>query len=123
LSSAAVKPSYRLKRLFPVRDDEVDGSLVDRPVRWISKLDQDAMRSRRQALDDQRLAARVHPMLGPVINGEVETSDARRHIERPGPEHRHDAQVLGPILNDDQPAGERIRQRRVNNDLRGGVLL
>jgi hypothetical protein len=48
-------------------------------------------------------------------------SDPRRHIERPGPEHWLDAQILGPVLNDDQPASERVRQRGVNNDLRSGL--
>src|ERR1700722_3253627 len=104
-----VKPSYRPERSFLFRDHEVDDRLVDHPVCWIGKFDQDAMRSRGQALDDQWLAARVHPMPGSVIHGEVEMSDPRRHIERPGPKHRHDAQIFGPILNDDQPAGERIR--------------
>ena len=65
-------------------------------------------------LDDQWLAARIHPMPGSVIHCEVEMSDPRRHIERPGPEHRQDAQIFGPILNDDQPAGERIRSKGVN---------
>ena len=105
-----VKPSYRPDRSFLFRDDEVDDRLVDHPVRWIGKFDQDAMRSWRPALDNQRLAARVHPMPGPVIHCKVEMPDPWRHIERPWPEHRQDTEIFGPVLNDDQPAGERVRK-------------
>ena len=81
--------------------------MVDHPVHWISKFEQNAMRSGRQALDDQRLAARIYPMPGPVVHGDVEMSDPRRDIDRTGTERRHDSKVFGPMLNDDQTAGEK----------------
>src|SRR3984957_20024778 len=74
LLGGGFKPSDWHERLFLVRDDEVDDSLVDHAVRRISEFDLDAMRSRRQALDDQWLAARVRPMPGTINHGEVETS-------------------------------------------------
>ena len=99
--------------LLPFWDHKLDDALIDYPMHWIGELDQHFVRSGREALNDQRLAARVGPAPGRVVDGHVDVADARRHIESARPENLRDPKVLGAALNCDQPAGERIRQRRI----------
>src|SRR4051812_24472173 len=61
-------------------------------------------------------------MPGRAIQCYVEMADARRDIERVWTEYRDDPQVLGKVLDHDQALGERIRKRRIDDDLRGRLI-
>lgn len=57
---------------LPARGDyQADGLGIDHVVRRVGQLDEHTMRTRRQALDDERFAARINPMPGTIIDGNV----------------------------------------------------
>ena len=74
----------------------------------IGEIDQYAMRSWRQSLNDQRLAARIHPVPAGIIEGDVDMADPRHHAERGGTKDRNDTEVVGTVLNDRQAVLERF---------------
>ena len=64
------------------------------------------MRPGRKSNDDELLAAGVRP--GRIIDHDVDMSDTRGHVERPGTKHRHDPEVLGAVLNENHPLAQRL---------------
>ena len=44
----------------------------------------------------------------------MDVADRRRYIQGCRAKHRHDAQVLGAVLDDDPPMGKRVRQRGID---------
>lgn len=66
------------------------------------------MRARFQADQDDRFAASVDKVPGGVINGDVDMTDARRHVEGSFAEDRHDAQIFRPVLDEDAPLSQRL---------------
>jgi hypothetical protein len=106
----------------PLRDHEVDDPLVEGLVVRVDELDQDLVRPRRQAVDDEGLAARVSPAPGRVVHGYMNVTDTRRHIESCRTEHLHDPQVFGPVLYNDPPKGEGVRHRGSIMIFAGGSL-
>ena len=101
-----------------MRNLKADSFAVDHVVRRIGKIDQHAMWSGRQALDDQWLAARIHPVPGGVIKGDVYMADPRLHAERGRTEDRNYMEVVGAVLNHRQAARERVGERGRNNEPR-----
>jgi len=45
----------------------------------------------------------------------VHVADARRHGERAFSEHRHHAQILGAVLNEDEPLRQLLSERRFSS--------
>ena len=105
----------------PLRDHKGDHPFVEDLVVRVGELDQDRVRPCGKTLDDERLAARIDPVPRSIIHGHMEVPDARRYVEGVRPEHRHDPQVLGAILDDDQSVDERIRKRRIDDNFRRGL--
>src|SRR5271169_2588715 len=101
-------------------DDKGDDSFVESLMVRVLELDEDLVRPRRQAVDDERLAARVRPAPVQVIHRHMNVPDARRHREGVRAEYRYDPQVLGAVLDDDPPMSERFRERWVDDDFRRG---
>jgi hypothetical protein len=112
---------YQLLGATPCGITKVTTPLVEGLVVRIDELDQDFVRPRGKTFDDERLAARVCPVPRRIIHGHMDVPDARRYIEGVRAEHRHDVQVLGAILDDDQSVGERIRKRRIDDNPRRGL--
>ncbi len=44
----------------------------------------------------------------------MDVADRRRYIQGCRAKHRHDAQVLDAVLDDDTPMGKRVRQRGID---------
>jgi hypothetical protein len=102
----------------PLWDLQADNLAVDHPVRGIGEPDQHAMRSGRQAMDDQRLVARIQPVPGSVIDGNVQMADPRYVAEVGRAIDENDAEVFGAVLNDCQAARECVGKRRCDDQTR-----
>src|SRR5882757_5539206 len=89
----------------------------------ICKYDLNFVRSSRKIDEDKRLAARVSPVPRRAIDTNMDVSDTRRHIESIRAKHRHNSQILSPILDKDPSMGQRFGQRRIDDDLCRGLLL
>jgi hypothetical protein len=87
-------------------------------MRGIGRLDQDVMRTQRQKLDDQRLAASIYPVPGRIVKGNVEVADPRRHAERRGAVDGNDAKVVSPILDYYEPTRKFVGKRSSDNETR-----
>ncbi len=87
-------------------------------MRGIREFDQHAMRAGREALDDQRLAARVHPVPRRVVDGHVHVTDSRQDVEGSAPEDGDDTEILGAILYHDEAADECVGKRRGDDESR-----
>ena len=84
----------------------------------IHQLDQDLVRPGREAVDNDRIAARVCPVPRGVIDRHMDVPDPGRNRERGRPEHRHEVQILRAILNHHPAMRQRFGQRRIDDDLR-----
>lgn len=100
--------------LADVGNRELDETVVKDVVVGVGKLDQYPVRTGRQVLDDDGNAACVCPVPREIVNGNMEMSDARRNRERGCAEHRHDPDVLSPVLKDDHAPRQRLCQRRID---------
>ena len=60
-------------------------------------------------------------MPGQVVYRDVKMANARRDGQRRRPAYRHDVQVLRPVLDNDAPVHERLREWRIDYDLRRGL--
>ncbi len=87
---------------WPLRDFEVDGRAVDDLVGRIGEFDQKLVGPRRKPLDDERFTARIDPMPGRIIDGDVKVPYTGRNIKSGRTEDRQDPQVLGPVSDDDK---------------------
>jgi hypothetical protein len=68
----------------------------------ISKFDKELVWPWGKSLNDERLTARIDPMPGRIINGNVKVAYPGRNVESARSEDRHDPQVLSPVPNDDE---------------------
>src|SRR6185369_12377996 len=84
--------------------------------------DPDLVRSWRQTEDDDRLAAGVAPDKRSVVYGDVEMPDPRRNCECSRAEHRHDADIFGPVLDRYQSLCQQFRRWRFNDELCGELF-
>jgi hypothetical protein len=105
-------------REWPSRYFKLHDLLREGMVVGVRQLDHDFVRSRRQAGDYQRLAARVCPDPGAVVCRHVEMPDPWRYGERGGAEHRKNLQIFGAVLNDHDASGQLVRLWRIDDDLR-----
>ena len=80
------------------------------------------MKARFQADQDDRFATSVDKVPGGVINGDVDMTDARRHVEGSFAEDRHDAQVFRPEPDEDAPLSQRLGNRWIDNQLWGWLV-
>jgi hypothetical protein len=103
-------------RRVPFGDHEFNGGLIQGLVVRVCKNDLNFMRSRAKTDEDKGLAARVSPVPRRTVDSDMYVPDARRHIERLRAKHRHDAQIFGTILDKDRSMGQRLGQRRINDD-------
>ncbi len=85
----------------------------------VDQFDEDLVRSRRQAVDSERLAASIRPVPRRIIDRYVGVANAWRYGERRPAEHPNDPQVLGAVLNYELAMRQRLRQRRIDDDLGG----
>jgi hypothetical protein len=94
---------------------EADSLAVDHPMRGISQFEQHLVRARFQADHDHRFAAGVDKMPWRVVNGDVEVADPRRDVEGAFAEHRYHAQILGPVLDEDEALGQLFGEWWIDN--------
>ena len=92
-------------------DFQLDGRAVNDLVGRISKFDKELVRPWGKALNDERLTARIDPMPGRIINGNVKVAYPGRNAESGRSEDRHDSQVLSPVANDDQTLRQLLGKR------------
>jgi len=79
------------------RDRELNRAFIKRLVICVHQLNQDLVRSRGQAVDDQRLATRVGPAPRRVVDRYMDVPDPRRHHWCVWAEHRHDVQIFAVV--------------------------
>src|SRR3989442_13876212 len=104
--------------LPPLRKGDPYPLLINRLVVGIDQLDEDRVRPWREAIDDDGIAAGVCPVPCGVVDRHVNVSNLWSHGERRRSEYRHDVQVLGAILNNQQPTRQGFGDGRIDNDLR-----
>ena len=105
--------------LTPLSNGEPHSAFIDGLMVSVHELNQDLVRPRQQAVDDDGIAAGVGPVPGGVIDRDVDMSDAGRHGERCRSIDRHDLQVLGVIFEEHHAARQPFGARRIDDDLRG----
>jgi len=84
----------------------------------VSQFEQDPMRTRWQALDDDRFRAGMEPVPRAIVNRDMQMSDARRDLQRGLAIDRYDLQIFGPERDDGQSSGQRTGQRRADQQVR-----
>jgi hypothetical protein len=87
-------------------DFKADRRAVDDFVGWIGKLDENFMLPCGKPLDDEWLTARIDPVPGRLIHGDVEVPDTGRSIESSRAKDRHNPQVLRPVPDDNEAPGQ-----------------
>ena len=102
----------------PSRNGDPYHLLINRLMVGVDQFDEDLVRPRREAIDDDRIAAGVCPVPHGVIDRHVDVSDPGSHVERGRSKDLHNVQVLGTILNKQHAARERLCDGRIENDLR-----
>lgn len=84
----------------------------------VCQLEASRVRARRQANQDDGLAACLHEVPRQVVHGDVQVADPRRDVERSRTEHRQHSQVFSAKWNEDAPTRERLGERRVDEEPR-----
>jgi hypothetical protein len=89
---------------------------VDQPDRYLVRT------GREIGNIDCIVVARVRPPPRQVIDNDVQMPDAGGCVDGARPEHRHDAQVLRPVLGSVDAQGDAFRKRRVHDQLGGRLF-
>src|SRR5207249_8725744 len=102
---------YVHPELLPRGNDELHqlGGACDRLVRRIRQFEPDLVRTRLQSDEDHRFAARVDGRPRLAIHVVVKVSEAWRYRQGSVAVNRQDAQVFGPVLKEDAPQGQLLR--------------
>ena len=101
--SVPVRPTRLL-----LRNSDGDGFAGKDLVAWIGDLEPHLVHAGLQSNHDDRIFAGMGPGPVPVIDSDMKVAQARGYVDGFVAEYRHDACVLGPVLDDDDPAGERF---------------
>ena len=94
------------------------GGPGDRFVCRVRQFELDLVRTGFQSDEDHRFAARVDGRPRLVIHVVVQVSKTWRYRKGGVPKHRQDAQVFGPVLNEDAPLGQLLGNRWIDDQLR-----
>ena len=94
---------------------EADGLAIDHAVCRIRELEQYLVRARRQPDQDDRLSTRIDEMPGRIVDGDVDVTDTRRHVERAFAEHRYHPQIFRSVLDEDQALGQLFGKRWIDD--------
>src|SRR5512138_3804412 len=105
-------------RRLSVWNDEFDDGSIERLMVCIHQDDLNLVRSCRKGSDNDGISTGVRPMPRRVVQCNVKMTDARRQLGCLGTKHRHDAQVVNPILDERHAASQRFGQRWIGRDLR-----
>ena len=90
----------------------------------IHHLDQHLVLAARHAPQDDGVALTViRPLPGQVVDGDVQMSDARRHLACGRPAHGQDAQVLHPVRDEHDAPGQRTGERRLHDQPGRGLVV
>src|SRR5258706_13207633 len=92
----------------PSRNGDPYHLLINRLMVGVDQFDEDLVRPRREAIDDDGIAAGVCPVPNGVIDRHVDVSDPGSHGERRRSKDRPHMQVLCTILNEQHPTGYRL---------------
>jgi hypothetical protein len=84
-----------------LRHCDGDGAFVEQLVVRILQPEQNLMRPRRQAIDDHRIAAGVHPYPWEIVKTYVEVPDAGMNPNGGRSEHGRQLQILRAIADND----------------------
>lgn len=106
------------RRMSDVGDGERHGLASEHSVHGVGQLEEDAVLPGGESDEDHRFAARVDEVPARVVDRDVDMTDARGHRERALAKHRQDAQMLGPVLDEDATLGERLGKRRIDDESR-----
>ena len=98
----------RFRPRLQVRHRDLNRALINCLMVGIHQLDQGLMRPGREALDNDRVAARVCPVPHGVIDGYMNVSNPGRYGKCSGPEHRHYVQIFRSILNKRNATRQRL---------------
>src|SRR5258705_491279 len=109
--------------LPPLRNGDLYHFLSNRLMVGIDQLDEDLVRPRREAIDNDGLSAGICPDPRGIVDRHMDVSDTGRDGQRGRSKHRHDVQVLSAILNHYPTPRQGLWQRRIDDDLRGWFVL
>src|ERR1035441_3734558 len=105
------------------RNCESDNLLIEGPMVCIDQLDQNLVRSRREAINDDRYAARVCPVPGGVIDRHMDVPKPGSHGKCGRPEYRQDVQILRVIGKKQNATRQWLGLRSVDDELCGWFAL
>src|SRR6478672_419035 len=90
----------------------------DRSVRCVRQFELDLVRTGFQSDEDDRFTARVDGRPRLVIDVVMQVSKTWRYGQGRVTEHRQDAQIFGPVLNEDAALDELLGNRWIDDQLR-----
>lgn len=90
------------------RDGNDDGFAGKDLVVWIGKFKQNLVHTWFQSNHDNGIFAGVRPSAMPIIDCHVNVSESRRYVNGFLTKHRHYSHILGPLLDNHDPASQRF---------------
>lgn len=99
------------------RNCEGNNLLIQRPMVCIDQLDQNLVRPRRKAIDNDRYTACICPVPGGVIDSHMDVPNPWNHRKCGRSKYRQDLQVLRVIGKEQNATRKRLCLGGVDNEL------